>query len=768
MTFKINNLIRPHQSYSLVLPLVPWPISVFSIQGKERINQPWRYEIIFTSSQKNIPTELVLCQEATLNFRVPSFLSVLAQDELENIHTDRNFIGVITEFSLIKDNKEEAQYCVVLMPKLALLSKHTRCAIYQYKSVIEVAEAVLKRHDFLGSDYRFELKESYPMREFITQWQETDLAFLERILSDVGIWIRFEYHERTHRDCIIVSDNMQGHLKPRHLIYRASTGLEDGQILSVWNVQMHSRIVESGVKVNDYNYCEAKTSLLCQVNTDPKNSMTYGWDYRCNEYYQQKGSNECPESGLWYAVRRHQACLTKQYLIRGKSNDYTLSAGQHLYLDENPLGSEIKEGILILSVSACGNRTEAFEVEFTGIPYDLSRPYRPTVFPRPEIHGTLPAIITSPDNDTYGYLDIQGRYRVKFGFDLTRWEKGHESLWLRLAKLYSGNEYGFHFPLITGTEVAVAFVGGNPDRPYIACAMHNSIQPDLVTIQNKYRNVIRTPANNKLRMDDKRGEEHIKIATEFAKTQLNLGHLVDSKKGKRGLGFELRTDHHGAIAANKGIYLTTDEAKPNIRVQRDMPCVQVTLDNALEVAKGLETAAEIAGAHKADVQSQTQLKIKLMQLKQNAMVAYGKAGIALVSDKNIQLSGGKNNTITAERDVNMSIRRKIVLSTKEALSFLAQKSGLKLFSNRGKVEIAAQTDAVSLHAQHDLIIESTDGKMTLPAAKEILLMSGGSYIKITEMGIELGTQGNVMLKSAGMEKLGPSSIGVKHSKDMEK
>jgi type VI secretion system secreted protein VgrG len=41
--------------------------------------------------------------------------------------------------------------------------------------------------------------------------------------------------------------------------------------------------------------------------------------------------------------------------------------------------------------------------------------------------------------------------------------------------------------------------------------------------------VLRTPANNKLRMEDKRGEEHIKLATEYGKTQLNSGHLVDSQ-----------------------------------------------------------------------------------------------------------------------------------------------------------------------------------------------------------------------------------------------
>lgn len=52
-----------------------------------------------------------------------------------------------------------------------------------------------------------------------------------------------------------------------------------------------------------------------------------------------------------------------------------------------------------------------------------------------------------------------------------------------------------------------------------------------MTEKNSTRNVIRTPTNNKLRMEDKRGEEHIKLSTEYGgKTQLNLGHNVNAQR----------------------------------------------------------------------------------------------------------------------------------------------------------------------------------------------------------------------------------------------
>ncbi|MEB7341126.1 type VI secretion system Vgr family protein, partial [Escherichia coli] len=96
-----------------------------------------------------------------------------------------------------------------------------------------------------------------------------------------------------------------------------------------------------------------------------------------------------------------------------------------------------------------------------------------------------------------------------------------------------------------GTEVAIAYSNGDIDLPYIAYALHDAEHPDPVNRDNHTRNILRTSANSKLRMEDRRGEEHIKLATEYGKTQLNSGHLVDSQGQLRGKGTELRTDEWG-------------------------------------------------------------------------------------------------------------------------------------------------------------------------------------------------------------------------------
>ena len=735
-------------------------ISVVSIKGQERLNEPWQYQIDFTSEDKQISIASMLSQAASLTFHPnQSPLQVTQIRSLDNIAKTRKLYGIITEFSLVSISEDEARYRVKLEPRMALLANHHQSAIFQNKSVIDVVDEVLRNHNFIGIDFRFELKESYPVREFITQWQESDLNFIQRLLADVGLYFYFETHPEHHCDVIVISDYEKGYADGGRVIIKQPSGLNDHLRHSIWDLQFSSKTKPSQVSVNDYNYRMSDSDLYSSDNSQPKDMTMRGEDYRYEEHHKIEGDIQTVESGNWYARIRHQHYVSEQFILTGQCNAYELTPGKLVTIADCPI-AEIKDGVVIVATECYGDRTESYQTRFTAIPYDALKPYRPAPLPWPQVSGTLPARITSKDDDTYGYIDTQGRYRIKFNFDLKNWQKGEESLWVRLAKPYAGDTYGFHFPLIDSTEVAVAFTNGNPDRPYIAYAMHDSSHPDHVTTINKHRNVIRTPANNKLRMDDKRGQEHIKLATEYGKTQLNLGHLVDSEKTKRGEGFELRTDEWGAISAEKGIYITTEtEAKAKGK-QLDMEGAKIQLSNALSIVQSLQKVVENSNGHSADIESQTELKNTLTELNESGIVGYAQEGIGLTSPKNIQLSTGKNISIIAENNTEISVIKKITLAAGEALSFFAHKMGIKLFASKGKVEIQAQNDELSLMAKDEIQINSVDNSITLTAPRDITLISGGSYIKINGEGIELGTPGNVVIKSAAFQKMGPASMNV--------
>lgn len=325
------------------------------------------------------------------------------------------------------------------------------------------------------------------------------------------------------------------------------------------------RVVEQQVSTRDYNYREATADMNAQVDVTRGETTTFGEAYHWGDNYLTAGNvhdrHPAPESGAFYARLRHERYLNGQTRTQATTSCPTLCPGQVLKVTGGEeVAGEFADGVLVTAMRSHARRDADFTVEFAGIPDSPDVGYRPEPGARPVMAGTLPARVTSTrENDTYGHVDKHGRYRVNMLFDRARWETGFESLWVRQSRPYAGDTYGLHLPLLAGTEVAIGFEDGNPDRPYIAGVLHDSAHGDHVTIRNDKRNVLRTPANNKIRLDDERGKEHIKVSTEYGgKSQLNLGHLVDAEKQQRGEGFELRTDSWGAIRAQKGIFISAD------------------------------------------------------------------------------------------------------------------------------------------------------------------------------------------------------------------
>lgn len=380
------------------------------------------------------------------------------------------------------------------------------------------------------------------------------------------------------------------------------------------------------------------------------------------------------------------------------------------------------QGMVVTAMHSHARRDEDFGVRFDGIPDSPDFSFRPEPGSRPVMAGTLPARVTSTtENDTYGHIDKDGRYRVNMLFDRDNWETGFESLWVRQSRPYAGDTYGLHLPLLTGTEVAIGFEDGNPDRPYIAGVLHDSAHGDHVTIRNYKRNVLRTPANNKIRLDDERGKEHIKVSTEYGgKSQLNLGHLVDSEKQQRGEGFELRTDSWGAIRAQKGIFISADGQAKAQGLQREMQAALKELDAAREVTSGLRHAAQAAQAELADLEKQTTLMNQtLNDLKQQALLLSAPSGIAQVTPSSLQVSAGENLIVTAGQNADISIAKRFTLAVGDILSLFAHKLGIKMYASEGKVDIQAQSDALNLFAKEKLSIASSDNSVVISAKKEI-------------------------------------------------
>ncbi|WP_017129772.1 type VI secretion system Vgr family protein, partial [Pseudomonas agarici] len=511
------------------------------------------------------------------------------------------------------------------------------------------------RHDFRGQDFLFSLARDYPKRAQVMQYGESDLAFISRLLAEVGIWYRFTYDERLNIDVVEFHDDQRQYQFNVELAYRPPAGLSNSEQDRVWQLQASHRVVEQRVTIRSYHHRVANAYLDGDIDQTRGAPTTYGEAYHFAEAYSTLGDAYAydedlqSESGFFYARLRHERYLNDQTQLSGISTSATLAPGQVLKISGGA-PQAFAPGAVITRLTTRAARDRSFEVSFEAIPYSERVCFRPALQDKPHIAGTVPARISSSlANDPYGHIDREGRYKVCFLFDRDTWQLGEESLWLRLARPYAGDTYGLHLPLLAGTEVAIAFEQGDPDRPYIAHALHDSQHPDHVALPNYKRNVLRTPANNKLRMDDTRGQEHIKLSTEHSgKSQLNLGHVVDARKKKRGEGFELRTDGWGAIRAGNGIFISADR-QPKAQGQvLEMDSALDRLQQAGEQLRKLSVDAQASAAEPADVQAQLNLlRQDLQQLQSSVLLLSAPQGIALASGQHLQLAAQHNLMLNA-------------------------------------------------------------------------------------------------------------------------
>ncbi|HGT7506830.1 TPA: type VI secretion system Vgr family protein [Escherichia coli] len=742
----IPTLNFDHSHHKLKIRGLKSPADVLTFTGHEQLSSPFRYDIEFTSTNKAITPESVLMQDGAFSLTAPPVQGMPVQTALRTLH------GVITSFKHLSSSQDEARYEVRLEPRMALLTRSRQNVIYQNQTVPQIVEKILReRHQMRGQDFVFNLKNEYPAREQVMQYGEDDLTFVSRLLSEVGIWFRFATDARLKIEVVEFYDDQSGYERGLTLPLRHPSGLFDGETEAVWGLNSAYSVVEKSVSTRDYNYREATAEMTTgQHDATGGDNTTYGEAYHYADNFLQKGDKEAAESGAFYARIRHERYLNEQAILQGQSTSSLLMPGLEIKVQGDDAPAVFRKGVLITGVTASAARDRSYELTFTAIPYSERYGYRPALIPCPVMAGTLPARVTSTvKNDIYAHIDKDGRYRVNLDFDRDTWKPGYESLWVRQSRPYAGDTYGLHLPLLAGTEVSIAFEEGNPDRPYIAGVKHDSAHTDHVTIQNYKRNVLRTPANNKIRLDDERGKEHIKVSTEYGgKSQLNLGHLVDAGKQQRGEGFELRTDLWGTVRAKKGIFISSDAQDKAQGKVREMAPAMAILDGAQSQMKSLSTDAQTANADPADLSSQIALlQQSVKDLTQAAILLSAPKGVAIASGEHLQLAASKNLIANAGNHADIGVVKNMFIGVGQALSVFVRKAGIKLFANKGAISVQAQNDLMELLAQKSIEITSTEDEIKITAKKKITLNGGGSYIRLDACGIEAGTPGEYNVKA---------------------
>ncbi len=396
--------------------------------------------------------------------------------------------------------------------------------IFMDLSVPDIVKKKLERAGLIeNEDFLFRLTATYPPREFVVQYKETDLAFVSRLLEHLGISFFFEHHDGV--DVWVLTDD--------NASFSPAVGGKEvpfharGDRTGVFRMESQTRMTPAEYRVKDYNYRTPQLPLQASAPTE-KGDGGYVIEYGAHF--------KNPDEGARIAKVRAEELTASRTVVEGKSDQHGFFAGAQVVVEGHPRGdvplllTEVSHRAVTGALGAGRELARDYENTFKAIPFKT--PFRPArITPKPRIHGVITGVIDAAAKGPYAELDADGRYRVRFLFDAGEAEDGKASRLCRMSQPHGGGGYGMHFPLRSGVEVILTFVEGDPDRPIIVGVVPNPQTPSPVTAGNGARNIIRTGGGNEINIDDTAGSERIKLSTPYAKSVIQIGDKNASEEG---------------------------------------------------------------------------------------------------------------------------------------------------------------------------------------------------------------------------------------------
>lgn len=450
---------------------------VFKLNGREAISQPFWFEVgISRKGTEGIDTASVTGTEISIVFE-------RGGAEVRRIN------GMVAEaHDLLARVREHRVYRLRVVPRLHRL---TLVETSEVSMNMAVPDVIKNKLQLVGlSDAQLRLLGSYAPREFVAQFQETDLSFIGRLTEHLGISYYFVHQGGT--DTLVFTDHAGGFEQaPEAARYDEEGHHSHG----VFELEARARVVPSVCVVRDYNY---RQPLLDLTAEQPVPDGYAGGIVEFGLHH------KTPDEGKVFAQARAEELKATQLSYLGKSSVCSLSAGLRFTLDEHPqlgsvelLGVEVEHHMHVPGVIPGEKETEQkhrYVNSFRAIPAENT--YRPPrVTPKPRITGVMTGIVDAGPGGSseYAQIDDQGRYLVRLLFD-TSSTGGVVSRPIRMLQNHAGPNYGTHFPLKPGIEVLVVFVNGDPDRPVIVGAVPNPLTPSPVDATNRTTHRIKTKA----------------------------------------------------------------------------------------------------------------------------------------------------------------------------------------------------------------------------------------------------------------------------------
>lgn len=464
----------------------------------------------------------------------PVLLELLT--DMAGVH--RPFHGHVTAFERIGSNGGLARYRLVVEPWLALLRQRVDSFVFQDLTVPEIVESVFADHVEAGGKlvpaWRWNLADAsrYRTRSLATQYEESDLTFVERLLADEGLYFWFEHEGAPGDDTLgghvlVIADHEQAFADGGIVRFHRSDVTERSDSIQQWSASRRmqtSRLQRASWDYRSRGLRPAAAEALAgdaPVTEDIDTSGPYGWPDRATGErlalqqleVAQVARQTVDGSGSWRAMTVGARFALVQHPGHGADNgDNRFQCLRLRHRARNNLDAEVLAQIekhlgpatspalplpgafayMTDGAEEADGAVDFYQNTFDALPAGIA--YRPRtrdghgerLHPKPTVHGTQTAIVVTDGRPVQTDRD----HRIKVQFP---WQRGsnasnrqpHPSgddnapgadmawTWVRVATAWAGDNWGSVQVPRRGQEVLVAFLEGDVDRPVVIGCLNN-------------------------------------------------------------------------------------------------------------------------------------------------------------------------------------------------------------------------------------------------------------------------------------------------------
>ena len=729
-------------------------LTLSHFQGREKISSLFEFELDLFSDSNSINFDELIAKKGTIKINLG----------LENTQLISGIFGRFEQISTPPKNYSAVtRYKAWLYPKLWLLQFSSNCKIFQNKSAMDIIKEILTEHTILFSDKTQTCGKS--QIEFCVQYNESDFAFISRLMEEAGIFYFFSQGEEG--ETLVLADSPDAHESCPHVseVKIMYGDVTQPFLMSMVECRLVQRVIPGSNKLVDYSYQTPSTAL----NASQEGSA----NAHGGKIYQYPGGFQQQSAGETLAKMRLESIEMLREVVEGTSTipffmtGYTFDLSNHprTSLNEKYTLYEIRhEGRLVEKLDDEGmvtGRTLSYQNNFVGVPSSI--PIRaPLVTPKPRIFGTQTAKVTGKKEEEIFTEDL-GRIKVKFHWDQSEAKDDTTSCWIRVSYPWAGQQWGFLSTPRVGQEVVVAFIDGDPDLPIVVGSVYNGENKPPYLPEKTAQSGIKSNSSkggkgsNEFRFDDTKGSEEV-----YFHAQKDYNKVVENNEsvkivsGSRTVVIEAQPPAkeeetpaaaEGEAAAAEGEGSAAEGAEGSAAAEAEGSAESKAESGAeQEAEKEAEQGAEKEGEQEAEKEAESEAE----------GAAEGEAEGAAEGEAEGALEGGAGAELSTCNDsLTLNNGNKTVKIIKGNYEITIDEGNMTITMAAGNMSIKA-SENITLEAGETITIKAGDAinmeatnMVTVKAGEDVSVTAGGAISeKATgEHTIEAG--GDISRTAAG-------------------